>query len=257
MNDVYTWSDDMYPIVKKRFDERYNSRVNLIGSVAGIVKQSDLTYNIEGLGGYGELPEYASSSLTRASGTKGFINTVTPTERALALPVEYKNAKLDIVGEAEKVGRRLADSAYMTVLSAFYRMFGKVSAELPSDFAAFCYVRAGRVYFGRENFEIVSGRLRSDVIGAGAHELVYVAFPAEINTETDENTDLCLDAYVCDTVCYGAAMELCTNIYPTDVQRYMRLATEYDERLANLLTAASDGARVTNGFFTGARGVFI
>lgn len=133
MNDVYTWSDDMYPIVKKRFDERYNSRVSLIGSVAGIVKQSELTYNIEGLGGYGELPEYASSSLTRASGTKGFVNTVTPTERALALPVEYKNAKLDIVGEAEKVGTRLADSAYMTVLSAFYRMFGNAFTTLGAD----------------------------------------------------------------------------------------------------------------------------
>lgn len=162
-----------------------------------------------------------------------------------------------VIDSAAKKVAVYTKSIKKSIVLTFSSKNGKVSAELPSDFAAFCYVRAGRVYFGRENFEIVSGRLRSDVIGAGAHELVYVAFPAEINTETDENTDLCLDAYVCDTVCYGAAMELCTNIYPTDVQRYMRLATEYDERLANLLTAASDGARVTNGFFTGARGVFI
>lgn len=157
---------------------------------------------------------------------------------------------------AKKVAVYTKSIKKSTVLT-FSAENGKASAVLPTDFAAFCYVRVGRVYYGRENFEIVSGRLYSDAVGAGARELVYVAFPAEINADTDENTDIELDAYVCDTVCYGAAMELCTNIYPADVQRYMRLATEYDERLANLLTAASDGARVSNGFFAGARGVFI
>ena len=123
MNDVYTWSDDMYPIVKKYFDERYNSRVNFISEVAGIVKQDELSYNIEGLGGYGELPVYSSAELARSGGTKGFIATVTPTEHALAFPVEYKNAKNNLVAEAKKVGTRLADSAYMTVLREFYRTF--------------------------------------------------------------------------------------------------------------------------------------
>ncbi len=133
MNNVYTWSDDMYPIVKKSFDERYNSRISLLANIAGVVKQDELTYKFEGLGGYGELPEYSSSGLTRSAGTKGFITTVTPTERALALPVEYKNAKLDLVGEANKVGTRLADSAYMTVLSAFYRMFGNAFSTKGAD----------------------------------------------------------------------------------------------------------------------------
>ncbi|MBE6654802.1 MAG: hypothetical protein E7608_05025 [Ruminococcaceae bacterium] len=133
MNDVYTWSDDMYPIVKKSFDERYNSRISLLGNIAGIVKQDELSYKFEGLGGYGELPEYSAEGLVRSSGTKGFITTVTPTERALALPVEYKNAKLDLVGEAKKVGTRLADSAYMTVLTAFYRMFGKAFTTKGAD----------------------------------------------------------------------------------------------------------------------------
>ena len=133
MNDVYTWSDDMYPIVKKSFDERYNSRISLLGNIAGIVKQDELSYKFEGLGGYGELPEYSSSALARSDGTKGFITTVTPTERALALPVEYKNAKLDLVGEAKKVGTRLADSAYMTVLGEFYRMFGNAFTTKGTD----------------------------------------------------------------------------------------------------------------------------
>lgn len=133
MNDVYTWSEDMYPIVKKSFDERYASRINAISEVAGVVKQSELTYNIEGLGGYGALPEYTASTLTRADGTKGFITTVSPTERALAYPVSYKKSKLDIVGEAEKTGIRLADSAYMTVLSQFYKMFENAYTTKGSD----------------------------------------------------------------------------------------------------------------------------
>ena len=41
MNDVYTWSDDMYPIVKKSFGERYSSRINAISRVAGVVKQNE------------------------------------------------------------------------------------------------------------------------------------------------------------------------------------------------------------------------
>ena len=133
MNDVYTWSDDMYPIVKKSFDERYNSRISLLSNIAGVVKQDELSYKFEGLGGYGELPEYSADGLSRSVGTKSFITTVTPTERALALTVEYKNAKLDLIGEANKVGRRLADSSYMTVLSAFYRMFGNAFSTKGAD----------------------------------------------------------------------------------------------------------------------------
>ena len=50
-NEIYTWANDMYPLVKKRFDDRYASRMNLIANVAGIVKQDELTYELTGLGG--------------------------------------------------------------------------------------------------------------------------------------------------------------------------------------------------------------
>ncbi len=133
MKDVYTWSDDMYPIVKKYFDERYNSRVNFISEVAGVVKQDELSYDMEGLGGYGELPVYSADELAHSSGTNGFISTVTPVEHALAFPVEYKNVKNNLIAEAKKVGTRLADSAYMTVLREFYRMFGEAYKNKGGD----------------------------------------------------------------------------------------------------------------------------
>lgn len=132
-SDLYTWSGDMYPLVKKRFDDRYASRMNVIGNLCGIVKQNELSYELPGLGGYGELPTYTGGELSYADGSKNFLTTVTPKERALALPVSYKRAKIDMVGEAEKVGTRLADSAYMTVLSEFYRMFGNAYTTKGAD----------------------------------------------------------------------------------------------------------------------------
>ncbi|MBQ7309829.1 MAG: hypothetical protein IJW87_06585 [Clostridia bacterium] len=132
-NEIYTWANDMYPLVKKRFEERYASRMNLIANIAGIVKQNETNYELPGLGGYGELPVYEGGELSFADGSKSFITTVTPVERALALPVSYKRAKIDMVGEADKTGVRLADSAYMTVLSEFYRVFGGAFTVVGAD----------------------------------------------------------------------------------------------------------------------------
>ena len=132
-HEMYTWANDMYPLVKKRFEERYASRMDLIANIAGVVKQNELNYELAGLGGYGALPVYEGGELSYAGGEKAFITTVTPVERALALPVSYKKAKIDMVGEADRTGLRLADSAYMTVLSEFYRVFGNAFTAKGAD----------------------------------------------------------------------------------------------------------------------------
>lgn len=123
MDNIYTWSEDMYPLVKKSFKERYDSRMSAIGRAAGIVVQDEISYDIPGLGGYGELAEY-DLTLQRATSEKIFKKTVVPTERALAIPVKYKDANTDPVLSAKRTGIRLADSAFMTVLNEFYRVFG-------------------------------------------------------------------------------------------------------------------------------------
>ncbi len=133
---------------------------------------------------------------------------------------------------------------------------GMMCAFLPEDFAAFCYVKAGKIY-GREHFEIISGKIRTQTLGAGTAELVYAAFPETIDASTQEETKLSLPDDALLAVCYGAAMEICTNIYPSDVQRYMRIATEYDERMSALITTAAETNTVANAFFSRARGVFI
>jgi len=132
---------------------------------------------------------------------------------------------------------------------------GKMCAALPADFAPFCCVRAGRTY-GRECFEIISDKIRIKNAGFSTAELVYIAFPEKIDENTPQDAELLLPENVLDAVCYACAMEICTNVYPTDVQRYVRIATEYDERLALLISAASEVENVANGFFSPGRGVF-
>ena len=50
MNDIYTWPNDLYPLVKKRFELRYDERMDLISQLAGIVEQAEVDYRLEGVG---------------------------------------------------------------------------------------------------------------------------------------------------------------------------------------------------------------
>lgn len=120
----------MYPLVKKAFETRYASRMSAIGKVCGIVTQDAPTYTLPGLGGYGELSTY-NGTLSRATSDNIFKKTITPAERALSVPVQFKDANIDVVTLANRTGIRLADSAFMTVLNEFYKVFGNAysSAE--------------------------------------------------------------------------------------------------------------------------------
>ena len=133
MNDIYTWHNDLYPLVKKRFDLRYAKRLDLISTITDVICQDDIDYRLEGVGGYGALPEYDGTSVASADSKRTFITTVTPKEHALRVTVSYKKAKLDYSGEASKIGTRLADSAYMTVLNEFYKLFGNAFTTPGAD----------------------------------------------------------------------------------------------------------------------------
>lgn len=133
MNDIYTWHNDLYPLIKKRFDLRYAQRLDAIGKVCDIVCQDDVDYRIEGVGGYGEMPVYDGTNVMNADSKRTFITTITPKEHALKVTSTYKKAKLDYSGESKKIGTRLADSAYMTVLNEFYRLFGSAFTNKGAD----------------------------------------------------------------------------------------------------------------------------
>ena len=133
MNDIYTWHNDLYPLIKKRFDLRYAKRLDAIGKVCDIVCQDDIDYRIEGVGGFGEMPLYDGTTVMGADTKRTFITTITPKEHALKVTSTYKKAKLDYSGESQKIGTRLADSAYMTVLNEFYRLFGSAFTNKGAD----------------------------------------------------------------------------------------------------------------------------
>lgn len=133
MNDIYTWHNDLYPLIKKRFDLRYAKRLDAISQVCDVVCQDDIDYRIEGIGGYGEMPVYDGTTVMNADTKRTFITTITPKEHALKVTSTYKKAKLDYSGESRKIGTRLADSAYMTVLNEFYRLFGSAFTNVGSD----------------------------------------------------------------------------------------------------------------------------
>jgi hypothetical protein len=48
VKDIYTWHNDLYPLVKKRFDLRYAKRLDAISQVCDVVCQDDIDYRIEG-----------------------------------------------------------------------------------------------------------------------------------------------------------------------------------------------------------------
>lgn len=133
MNDIYTWPQDLYPLVKKRFDLRYADRMDVISNLAEIITQDSVDFRFEGVGGYGEIPVYDGSNIASADQKRAFITTVTPKEHALKVTMSYKKTKIDQSNESEKVGTRLADSAYMTVLNEFYRLFGNAFTTIGSD----------------------------------------------------------------------------------------------------------------------------
>ena len=133
MNDIYTWPQDLYPLVKKRFDLRYGDRMDIISQLCEVITQDSVDYRFEGVGGYGEIPVYDGSNIAEADQKRGFITTITPKEHALKVTMSYKKTKIDQSKESEKVGTRLADSAYMTVLNEFYRLFGDAFTKVGAD----------------------------------------------------------------------------------------------------------------------------
>jgi len=117
------WKTDLYPIVDKVFDFEYRSRMALLRQIVSEEDSTAASYRIEGAGGYGELPAYAGE-LTGLDQKRGFITVITPTERAGAIDIDYKYAKIDKSGEAKRAGRRAAYSAAMSVYMGVLRMFG-------------------------------------------------------------------------------------------------------------------------------------
>lgn len=118
------WKSDNYKFVGKAFDYAYQNRMNKFKMIMGEVNSKSIDYELNGTGGYGELSEYDGTNLNMGVQKRGFRTIITPQEYQKSIPVGYKAAKVDKLGETKKVGTRLGDSAAMTVYLHALRMFG-------------------------------------------------------------------------------------------------------------------------------------
>jgi hypothetical protein len=124
MLDILTWADDLYPIVLKRFQDRYDKRTDLLKMIIGYQSlKSSNQYAEEGLGGYGYVPDYNGTTITELNQKRGFKKIYEPQEKAAKATVSYKYAKVDSSGEAKKAGTKMADSLAMTQVRDFYNLF--------------------------------------------------------------------------------------------------------------------------------------
>ena len=117
------WKTDNYKFVGKAFDYAYANRLNKLSPVVGEVNAKSIDYELTGSGGYGELEKYEGRQLNEGSLHRGFKTIIRPEEFAKSIPVDYKAAKIDKMGETRKVGTKLGDSAAMTVYLHVLRMF--------------------------------------------------------------------------------------------------------------------------------------
>ncbi len=117
------WKIDNYKFVGKAFDFAYADRLNKLSPVVGEVNARSIDYELTGSGGYGEAPTYDGDNLNEGSLHRGFKTIITPVEYTLSIPVGYKEAKIDKMGEPRKVGTKLGDSMALTVYLHVLRMF--------------------------------------------------------------------------------------------------------------------------------------
>ena len=122
------WKNDLYPLIDRVFDYEYRNRLGALRKIISEVDSHSAEYRVEGMGGYGELPEY-TGELHNMDQRRGFITVIRPVQKAGAIDIDYKYAKIDKSGEARSAGRRAAYSAAMSVYMGVLRMFGSAFNE--------------------------------------------------------------------------------------------------------------------------------
>ena len=113
------WKNDLYPLVSKQFDYSYNNRMNLLRQIVTEQDDKSIDVRIEGMGGYGELPDYDGNQ------KRGFVTILENNEKAGMITITRRKANIDKSGEAKKAGTRAAHSASMTVYMAILRTLGR------------------------------------------------------------------------------------------------------------------------------------
>lgn len=121
------WKADLEVFVGKAFEIEYENRLNKFSKIMGEDTTDSYFYQLRDSGGYGELVEYDGSNLNKGNLARGFNTIIKPQEFALTIPIKYKDAKIDKSKTCSSVGKRLGQSAAMSVYLNVLRYFGNAA----------------------------------------------------------------------------------------------------------------------------------
>lgn len=102
---------------------------------------------------------------------------------------------------------------------------------LPEDAVLVKEILKDKRRYGAVSFEKAGNTLYFFGAKEGFYTVGYYAYPKTLTVHIRDGAVLEADDSFWDTVAYGICAELCSKVYPGDMKRYMRLATEFDERM--------------------------
>lgn len=120
---MHEWKSDNYKFVGKAFDYAYANRMNKLSPLFSEEKSNSVDYEMTGTEGYGELQRYDGSNLNKVKAKRGFKTVITTDEFVGDEILTRKQARIDKFGSTQRIGKRLGDSAAMTVYLNVLRMF--------------------------------------------------------------------------------------------------------------------------------------
>jgi hypothetical protein len=118
------WKNDLFPLIAKTFDYTYENYTNIIKQVMTEEDSKTPDYRLEGMGGFGELPNYDGANLIQLNQKRGFVTILQPQEKGAAIDLQIRYKNMDKSGQAKNVGKKAALSAAMTVYLSCLRLFG-------------------------------------------------------------------------------------------------------------------------------------
>ncbi len=148
----------------------------------------------------------------------------------------------------------LLKSVYKTETLYFEKSDIGLCASLPADAAIIKEICKEKRRYGAVCFERIGDKLYFFGTKEGFYTVGYYAYPQPLAEGVRDGAVLEAGDVFWDAVAYGVCAELCTRVYPSDMKRYMRLATEFDSRMTADSSSAGD-TRIRDGVFSKKRGI--
>jgi hypothetical protein len=150
-----------------------------------------------------------------------------------------KSSLAQTVNAAARKAAVYLKAIYKTEMLYFEKDDIGIRTILPEDAAVVKEIRREKRRYGSVSFEKVGDTLYFFGAKEGFYTVCYFAYPTPLSDSVQDGATLEMNDAVWDTVAYGVGAELCSKAYPGDIKRYMRLATEFDERMTSAFPNAS------------------